>query len=776
MPVLQRQGFLAIITGFIGFVLLIGQFPGAEQSWAGNLSAPLSDLLGWGAPVLLVGVILTCAQVVRGAFAGRVRVRGAALWCLGGALVLLLVESRLLFGPPDGGLVGHLGAYALLALATPWRHLVVLGALVVDAGLLLRIAGQAGRQTTHAATHRPEHSVAMDPTMPPLSPEVLGWSSQPTTTTANAHPRTAPLDEIEAILASLPPAPGGTRTVVLPPVHDSRGESGMEALRVPAYLRRGTTAYPLGTFAPLTTNTAEFALPPLPGTYADPPTARLLPQLPAARPQALERAEVAIPREPTSAGREAAYGLSHHPKTRVRGTRTAQWALPSLQLLHAAPESRNGQLREHAERLAEQIAHTLKSFGVEAEVRLADISVGPTIIRFGVRPLERIRKDERGRVMVDANGEPVVVRTRVSRIMNLKDDLALALAVKTLRMEAPVPERPYVGIEIPNVFGRMVTLREMLESREFLEATTHSKLAVALGRDVAGRVRVGDLARFPHLLIAGATGAGKSVALSAIIGSLITQATPDEVRLVLIDPKMVELTLYAGIPHLLTPVITDARRATEALQAAITEMERRYRLFAKLGVRNLDGYEAQRTQPAQEKLPRIVIVIDELADLMMVAAEEIERHICRLAQLARAVGIHLVVATQRPSVDVITGLIKANIPTRIAFMVSSAVDSRVILDHGGAEKLLGKGDMLFLAGDAPKAERIQGAYVADEEVERLAQFWSGQANALGIVPAQWALAGGEDDDEEQFAFAGYANDDDAPLAAWQWSGQGRGNR
>jgi hypothetical protein len=403
------------------------------------------------------------------------------------------------------------------------------------------------------------------------------------------------------------------------------------------------------------------------------------------------------------------------------------WVLPELGLLDVsqAPVEAG---EEQIEELAERLERVLRSLRVEVEVRREDISVGPTVIRFGIRPVERARRDERGNAILDEDGHPVMVRTRVSRIMNLRSDLALALEAHSLRMEAPVPGQPYIGLEIPRPGKRMVSLREILISEEFQKVARESKLAVALGRDVSGQTRAADLTRFPHVLVAGATGSGKSVCLNTFLCSLLSHATPEEVRLLLVDPKKVELTAYNGIPHLLAPVVTEAKVVPGLLKRALEEMERRYQLFAELGVRNLEGYRhLARQEPELERLPSIVIVIDELADLMMAAPEEVERMICRLAQLARATGLHLVVTTQRPSVDVITGLIKANFPTRVAFMVSSQVDSRTILDMGGAEHLLGRGDLLFLAADASKPERIQGAFVDDEEVERLVRFWRAQA-------------------------------------------------
>ncbi len=457
------------------------------------------------------------------------------------------------------------------------------------------------------------------------------------------------------------------------------------------------------------------------------------------------------------------------------------WQMPNIDLLNSPEAVKLQTYGEDTTALAKLIQDTLRSFRVEAEVRAEDISIGPTIIRFGIRPTGRpeLMKDERtGRMVpvLDAEGQIVYeTRTRVSRIMALQNDLALVLEAKTIRMEAPVPGRPYVGVEIPNKNSRLVTLREVLESKEYQAVRQKSKLAIGLGKDVAGQVRVGDLAKMPHLLIAGATGAGKSVCINTIIASILMQATPDDVRLLMVDPKMVELNMYNGIPHLLSPVVIEVEKVVSLLKNAITEMERRYRLFSQLGVRNLDGYRKMRMEKIAQgdtslnNLPAIVIIIDELADLMMAAPEEVEGMICRLAQLARATGIHLVVATQRPSVDVITGLIKANIPTRISFMVSSAVDSRTIIDMGGAERLLGRGDMLYLPADAGRPERIQGAFLTDEEAQHLTEYWHQQAVDHAVASGQpikeeeleervepgWELrveASGEDDLEDDLLY------------------------
>ena len=347
---------------------------------------------------------------------------------------------------------------------------------------------------------------------------------------------------------------------------------------------------------------------------------------------------------------------------------------------------------------ASKLQRTLHSFGVAAKVE--NVSVGPTITRYELKPAEGVR---------------------VSKIANLSDDIALNLAAETIRIEAPIPGKQAVGIEIPNKEKNMVSLREIIEDEKFQSAK--SKLAFAVGKDAAGETIVTDIAKMPHVLIAGSTGSGKSVCINTLITSIIYKAKPSEVKLVMVDPKVVELSVYNGIPHLLIPVVTDPRKAAGALAWAVQEMVNRYHLFAEKNVRDISGYnDALEKEGVEEKLPQIVIIIDELADLMMVAAKDVEDAICRLAQMARAAGMHLVIATQRPSVDVITGVIKANIASRIAFAVTSGVDSRTILDSIGAEKLLGKGDMLFYPSGAMKPQRVQGAFISDSEVEKIVTF------------------------------------------------------
>lgn len=357
------------------------------------------------------------------------------------------------------------------------------------------------------------------------------------------------------------------------------------------------------------------------------------------------------------------------------------------------------------------IEDTLASFGVEAKVR--EINQGPAVTQFSVEPGFTGAKDAKGNLR----------KVRVSKIVNLANDLALALSASPIRIEAPIPGRPYVGIEVPNVSKTVVTLKSAIESTAF--QNKGGILKIALGRNVAGQSVVVDLAAMPHLLIAGATGSGKSVCVNAIIASLLCIHTPETLRFLMIDPKMVELVNYNGIPHLLAPVVTDLERVVGVLSWATREMDRRYKELAKVGARNISGYNQYAQSKGEEELPYIVIIIDELADLMMMAPDDVERSVARIAQMARAVGIHLILATQRPSVDVVTGLIKANFPARIAFAVSSQIDSRVILDSPGAERLLGKGDMLYMAPDAAKLRRLQGVYVSDGELDKLIKFWGG---------------------------------------------------
>jgi S-DNA-T family DNA segregation ATPase FtsK/SpoIIIE len=401
------------------------------------------------------------------------------------------------------------------------------------------------------------------------------------------------------------------------------------------------------------------------------------------------------------------------------------WQLPPITILDKPTEMELSQ--SEIEKRAQLIEEALASYGVETKV--VQINVGPTVTQFGVEPgwdrkYKEIReRDKDGNIKVRTE-ETSKTRVKVDRISALASDLALALAASSIRIEAPVPGKSIVGVEVPNTTFGLVNLRSVIESIAFQKAYAKSKLALALGKGAGGETVAADLTRMPHLLIAGATGSGKTACLNSIICCLLIHNTPDDVQFIMIDPKRVELVNFNSLPHLAAPVVVDSDKAVLALRWLNREMDNRYQKFAQAGARNIDGYNKSR-HPG-EAMPYVVLVIDELADLMMAAFDEVEHTLCRLAQLARATGIHLIVATQRPSVDVVTGLIKANFPTRISFALTSQVDSRTILDSAGAEKLLGRGDMLYMPTDASKPKRLQGTFVSDAETERTVYFWGNQ--------------------------------------------------
>ena len=426
------------------------------------------------------------------------------------------------------------------------------------------------------------------------------------------------------------------------------------------------------------------------------------------------------PIDPSAVPAVAPVGNSLQPTRTTSGATVIHWTLPQVSdiLDSGSAPSINEEFIQQRARLIEE---TLASFGAPAQV--VAISRGPSITQFGVEPL-----------FLETRGG-VRTKVRVSKISSLSDDLALALAAPRIRIQAPVPGHSYVGIEVPNEEMAMVALRDILESDIYKRNT--KPLNFGLGRDVAGLPIIASLEGMPHMLIAGTTGSGKSVCVNSILTCLLLFNTPDDLRLVLVDPKRVELTGYNGIPHLLGPVVVEMDRVIGALQWMTREMDKRYHLFAQIGSRNIIDYNAKMKLQGQKKLPYLVVVIDELADLMMIAPDETEKTITRLAQLSRATGIHLILATQRPSVDVVTGLIKANFPARIAFAVASNTDSRVILDQPGAERLLGRGDMLYQAPDAPAAARLQGVFVSDQEIQNLVEYWRTQAG--GASP--YAVAG-----------------------------------
>jgi DNA segregation ATPase FtsK/SpoIIIE, S-DNA-T family len=442
-----------------------------------------------------------------------------------------------------------------------------------------------------------------------------------------------------------------------------------------------------------TANTTEY--------QSDPANSRITVRWP-------ERSQSATQRPINPEGITKPTGESVHNSVTFAVPTEEPYELPGIQLLSLPKGNRAGYDQKDLTANAQKLKQTLESFGVSVHVN--GIHRGPTVTRYEIQP---------------------AIGVKVSRIVNLADDLALALAARDIRIEAPIPGKAAVGIEVPNKEVAVVSLREVLESSAFLQA--ESKLTIGLGRDISGEPIIGNLAKMPHLLVAGATGSGKSVCINGIITSLLFRAKPHEVKFIMIDPKMVELNVYNGIPHLMAPVVTDPRKAAYALKKVVAEMESRYELFAKKGTRDIERYNTIATEHGETPLPYIVVIIDELADLMMVAPGDVEDAICRIAQMARAAGIHLIVATQRPSVDVITGVIKANIPSRIAFAVSSQADSRTILDGGGAEKLLGRGDMLYVPAGASKPTRVQGAFLSDQEVEDVVQFVKQQQNPTYTV-------------------------------------------
>ncbi|WP_404409263.1 DNA translocase FtsK [Jeotgalibacillus malaysiensis] len=421
----------------------------------------------------------------------------------------------------------------------------------------------------------------------------------------------------------------------------------------------------------------------------------------------------------------------------VEEVENKEYKVPPLDLLAVPPHADQSSEYKAIQKNASKLEKTFQSFGVRAKV--TQVHLGPAVTKYEVHP---------------------DVGVKVSKIVNLNDDLALALAAKDIRIEAPIPGKSAIGIEVPNTEVAMVSLREVLEANK--NKRDEAKLLIGLGRDITGEAVAAELNKMPHMLVAGATGSGKSVCINGIIVSILMRAKPHEVKLMMIDPKMVELNVYNGIPHLLAPVVTDARKASQALKKVVSEMERRYDLFSHTGTRNIEGYNEyvrkhnEKNKEKQPQLPFIVVIVDELADLMMVASNDVEDSITRLAQMARAAGIHLIIATQRPSVDVITGVIKANIPSRIAFAVSSQIDSRTILDTGGAEKLLGRGDMLFMPVGANKPVRVQGAFLSDEEVEKVVNAVIEQQKAQyqeEMIPDEVDESKPEESDDELYGDA-----------------------
>ena len=670
-------GLVLVAVGLIALILLLPGLVGRPGP------APMRVLFGWGAVIVVLALILGGLAVL---FSNR---RGWAIRGLtiaGGELMFLAVVTAAHLGAGDplasalagngGGLLGWAARDALrsvLPLPAAWA---VTG-VVFGAGFCLLWLGLPERWTgaVHFRVRQLRDSAQM------------GWVT---------HVRPGqPDDEMEAL-------PDG-RAADSPRLLD---RAVLTPLRRIALI--GAVLWPWRT----QTRAAEDEL------IEEPPLGAPRPSSPiplAAAPNDADPDDTAPAATPNPKKKPAAKAVKGDGRAAPDDGRAA--SLPPMSLLRADSNTRGAQ--SDAKQRAQLLKQSLAEFGVPVEV--VSIKEGPTVTQFGLEPGE-IVKELRG-------GEVLRRRVSVHSIERLSNDLALTLSAASIRIEAPVPGRPYVGIEIPNSIKTMVTLRGVLKSPEF--ATVNSPLAIALGRDVAGDPVVADLARLPHLLIAGATGSGKSVCINAVISSLLMNNGPDRVRFLMVDPKMVELPAFNGIPHLYGSVITDPSQVTGALAWLTLQMDDRYRAFAARGARNIDEYNRRvaHTRSA-EPLPYIVLVIDELADLMMTAAFDVERQICRLGQMSRATGIHLVLATQRPSVDVITGLIKANFSARIAFAVTSQIDSRVILDTPGAERLLSRGDMLFMAPDSAKLARIQGCFVSDPEIDAIVEFWKGNRGEM----------------------------------------------
>lgn len=734
-----KQALLALLL-LAGMALLAASLLTQSQidSPLATLGQALAGLFGWGAYLLVFGLAaLALAYLIEAALRASF-IRRTLILELSTLSCLIIAEVRLIVGPGSGALIGNLFIQPVKGFSFATQQTILLGAMGVLLLLIFRISfsqlwgivrwcwrvvcwffgglylivhkvgsGLAflARALCALLRRRGDDSADLSGWEEEYEDDLALEDSQYNTSGASQQP-----------FPRLPTRQQGSTFQQMSAFDEEEEDLSLSMWSDEA--EEENAALLEGGVLPAGSRPAQPILPPLPMKAAPGPA------------PSLSSSSMKAPQPKTPPQRKSDTGSF----SAVLAAPQPRYQLPAITLLNPVAEQRLLRQDELIEHLARKVERTLRSFRIDAEVRRSDISLGPTIIRIGIRPVERMKRDYRGKVMLDEDGEPMIARTRVSRIMALQNDLALDLEAQSIRMEAPVPGRPYVGVEIPNKQSRLVTLRELLASKEHEESRRASRLTIALGRDVAGRPRVGDLARFPHLLIAGATGAGKSVCLNSIIACLLMQVTPEDVRFLMIDPKRVELINFNGIPHLLSPVVTEVDKVVGILKRALSEMERRYKLFAKLEVRNLDAYRRLCVQrPTLEKLPNIIVIIDELADLMMAAPDEVEHLICRLAQMARATGIHLVIATQRPSVDVITGLIKANIPTRISFMVSSVVDSRTILDMGGAERLLGRGDMLYLPVDAGKPERIQCTFLADEELERIVAHWR-RAPQMPLVP------------------------------------------
>jgi S-DNA-T family DNA segregation ATPase FtsK/SpoIIIE len=693
LPRDEQVGAGLVVVGLVAlFLLMPGQF--------GPGQPPLRVLLGWGSIVAVIVLILGGLAV---AFAPRLgwRVRWqAVVW--GELLVLALLTLT------------HVGLADPLAAARAGRGSGLVGWALSQALAFLLPAPMAQALAVVWA----------------LSAGWLLWRALPVCWTAGVA-RVFPPGWLPALLSRLGRLltniysalfclrPGVETRSEEGRARESRGK-GVGAPTKPAARGKGP--------APVHPHSQTAGVKPSAGTRPAASSRAVAPPEPESRPTAAAKPA----KETRDASAAAAGGRASRPGAKSPTGKPRLDTLPPLDLLRsdvdgALSRATTGAANADARQRGQILVQTLAEFNVPVEI--VSIKEGPTVTQYGLEPGEIVKELR--------NGETIRRRVSVNSIIRLSNDLALALAAASIRIEAPVPGRPYVGVEIPNTAKTLVSLRGVLESREF--AKIASPLAIGLGRDVSGDPVVVDLTRMPHLLIAGATGSGKSVCINAIVCSLLMNNGPETVRFVMVDPKMVELPGYNGIPHLLGPVITDPSQVPGALSWLMLQMDDRYRLFAANGARNIAEYNRKAARSKSlEPISYLILVIDELADLMMTAVYDIERQICRLAQMARATGIHLVLATQRPSVDVITGLIKANFPARIAFAVTSQVDSRVILDTPGAERLLGRGDMLLMVPESAKLARIQGCFVSDREIDALVDFW--KASRAEADPADPAAA------------------------------------
>ena len=595
----------------------------------------------------------------------------------GGGLLFCVI------GWPLSALCGRIGAVLIMCITLFVGLMIYSGKTLVDlhksVSQPVKQAGQMIERQMEKREQQRQKKAAIDIDLGNTHPIDIPLDEEPPTPVSASIPVSAPVEELSA---------EGDRQTAVPVVDDIFDEDPIEPFPV------GERTQPLGDIDELVSRVAAEQQGPSPAEIFSPSGAQK--PAPATGPEL----PFAAAEEKNSSPLEGAVEVMP-PIDLVPAPAPGQappYKFPPVSILDATRGPANADISNELRQNADRLVDTLKSFGVQT--RIINISRGPAVTRYELQPNAGVK---------------------ISKITNLADDIALNLAAVGVRIEAPIPGKAAVGIEVPNRNVSVVGIRELLGSDTF--RTAASPLTVALGKDIAGAVKVADIGKMPHVLIAGATGSGKSVCINSIILSLLYKSSPEEVRLLMVDPKVVELGIYNGIPHLLVPVVTDPHKAAGALGWAVTEMLNRYKLFAANNVRDIGGYNKLcEARADMEKLPRIVIIIDELADLMMAAPGEVEDAICRLAQMARAAGMHLIIATQRPSVDVITGVIKANIPSRIAFAVSSQIDSRTILDGSGAEKLLGKGDMLYFPVGASKPTRLQGCFVTDEEIERVVEF------------------------------------------------------